>query len=506
MFETFLENPGQKKLTTVPREVHIKREGAAIVVPENLTYAAAAKALAERAKMEEEPIQCTMSYPCHPNDGYVNLSNLIQEMFGFVIAKATPGFFGPTPPELKRIRTGLDVTDYVEAFSDGVLSIPTLPDISIQVAGDENAMQFFVRIVCKEKHRKAANSFLNELEARIRERSIYRGKAFDSRFDFLDLRTANETKIVLPQDTEKQVRANLFAPLAYRQRLHEIGTPFGRSVLLEGPYGTGKTLLAFIAGRIATDHGITFIYVRSEDAKKLPLYLKYARHYAPAVLFYEDIDLLMGSNDADRTNDINLVLNTLDGIDAKSGAAEEVMLVMTSNDVQSINEALMRPGRIDAVIHVGLPDAYAAAKLIVQYGNSSLARDFDEAAAGIACANMTPAFIREVVERSKLVALSRDPDARHVQVETDDVIVASKEIQDHLKLAAPRTVHHTTGDRLEGVLRELSHDITTKTLEGTARMTESLGREGSFIRAAGGEPPVPLPVASTNGHSTTDSH
>lgn len=489
LFEDFIENPGKPKLTKAPREMAIKKFGSAIVIPENLTYGAASAALAERAIMEEEPMNRRMVYTCHPNDGYVAITRLIEEVFGYTTARSEMFNSATTA----RIRTGLGVDDYIEALSGGVIGIPTCPDIEIRVAGDAEEMQFLVQVTAKEKHKIAVNAFLSELERRIREESIYHGKAFDSKFEFLDLSGADSSKVILPATTEKQVRANLFTPLQHRDKLQRVGTPFGRSVLLEGPYGTGKTLLAFCAGRYAVEKGITFIYVRAEDHHKLPLYLRYARQYAPAVIFYEDIDLLMGGDDSDRDDGINLVLNTLDGIDAKSGAANDVMLVMTTNNVEVINEGFMRPGRIDAVIHIGLPDADAAGRLIAQYGGVSLALDFDFTQAGLACEGMTPAFIREVVERSKLVALSRDPDSEWQNIETDDVTVAAQEIQDHLRLANPRKHTHTMGDRLVGAFEEVVDKAVRNVVGPMADWAsdESYWSESSL---PAGDAPTPLPM------------
>ena len=479
LFEEFLETPEKKKLTTVPRTTKILREGEAIIIPEPISYRAASKALSIMADQDEEEIERVETYTCHPNDGYVAVTRAIEDSFGFATARAIDmGFFGKQKPQTKRIKTGLGISEYVEAFSDGDIGIPNLPDVAINLFGNEDEMQFAVRVTAKKKHSRAVNALLDEVGRRIRDESIYKGKAFDSKFNFLDLSGAHEANLVLPQSTEVQIQANLFAPLKHKAKLRDIGTEFGRSILLEGEYGCGKTLAAFVAGNLAVKNGVTFIYVRAEDANKLPKYMRYARQYASngsgAVLFYEDIDLVMGTSDVDRSQEMNLMLNTLDGIDAKSGSAQDVMLVLTSNNAETINEALMRPGRIDAVIHIGPPDANAAAKLIAMYGRHLLSNTFDFEVAGAACEGMTPAFIREIVDRSKLVALSRTGTTTF-KLEASDIEVAAQAIAEHKRLATPRKQQHTTGDRLASAMREVVEQVVTPIVGTTVRESGKIG-------------------------------
>ena len=487
LFEAFLEAPnGPKKLKTAPRNTKVLREGNAIVIPENMEYIAGANALMALAKQDEEDFNREEEFTCHPNDGYIAVHRTIEDSFGPVGATGKE-FFGMkmSTPEMKRIKTGLGINDYVEAFCDGDIQIPTLPGVVINVAGFASAMLFAVRVTAKKKHSRAINAFLDEVGRRIREESIYKGKAFDSQFNFLDLSGAKEDRLVLPEAAAIQIRANLFAPLKWKDALKRIGTPFKRTILLEGPYGCGKTLSAYVAGALAVEAGATFIYIRPEDADNLALYMRYARQYASngdgAVIFYEDIDLLMGSDDSERNSKVNTVLNTLDGIDGKTGAAQDVMLVLTSNNAETINEALLRPGRIDAVIHIDAPDAEAAGRLLRMYGGDLLSPDFDYHRAGVACAGMTPAFIREVVDRSKLVALDRTSGETNYWLIADDIISAAAGIQKHLELASPRVAKYNTGDRLASALREVVGQTVRPLVDTSTRSVAKIAGSSAHI-------------------------
>jgi AAA family ATPase len=87
------------------------------------------------------------------------------------------------------------------------------------------------------------------------------------------------------------------------------------------------------------------------------------------------------------------------------------MVVMTSNKAYEINQAMIRPGRIDAILHIGPPDAGAVQRLLRAYGRKLIRPDEDLTEAGDILSGRIPAVIREVVERSKLYAISRAPGA-----------------------------------------------------------------------------------------------
>ena len=81
------------------------------------------------------------------------------------------------------------------------------------------------------------------------------------------------------------------------------------------------------------------------------------------------------------------------------------MVILTTNAVENINKAMLRPGRLDAVINFERPDAYTAERLIRYYGGELVPQHEDLQAVGVALAGQIPAVIRECVERAKLSAI-----------------------------------------------------------------------------------------------------
>src|SRR6185312_11215945 len=85
----------------------------------------------------------------------------------------------------------------------------------------------------------------------------------------------------------------------------------------------------------------------------------------------------------------------------------EIMVILTTNRVNKIAKALLRPGRMDSIISLKMPDADAAARLVALYGRDLFSQDLDFKQVGKRLAGMRPASIRECVERSKLIATLR---------------------------------------------------------------------------------------------------
>jgi transitional endoplasmic reticulum ATPase len=169
---------------------------------------------------------------------------------------------------------------------------------------------------------------------------------------------------------------------------------------LGGDYGTGKTLAAMVAARVAQDNGITYIY--TPRASELGDAIAFAKQYqSPAcVVFCEDIDR---SVTGERTVAMDDILNILDGIDTKS---ENIITVLTTNHLKNVNRAMLRPGRLDAIIDIEKPDAASAEKLVRFYGKLSIDSQEDLSAVGQVLAHQIPAVIEEAVKRAKLFQLA----------------------------------------------------------------------------------------------------
>jgi SpoVK/Ycf46/Vps4 family AAA+-type ATPase len=124
----------------------------------------------------------------------------------------------------------------------------------------------------------------------------------------------------------------------------------------------------------------------------------------------------------------------------------QIMLVMTTNHLDKVPPVLIRPGRIDTFIHFAPPDVRTARKLVefyafdVRSGRSLLEPGIDWSRVGEAVAGNIPAVIREIVERSKLGGIRRNP----LVLSADDLVIAAAQMRYHAELSAPSKVTEPT--------------------------------------------------------------
>ena len=208
---------------------------------------------------------------------------------------------------------------------------------------------------------------------------------------------------------------------------------------MAGPYGTGKTLTAYVTAKKAVNNGFTFIYLKS--VLDLAQGFQFARMYAPAVIFAEDVDQVF---QGDRSEEMNAVLNAFDGVDGKSS---EIITVLTTNHLERITQAALRPGRCDTLVQVTLPDEDAAVRLVMLYARGQLDPKSDLAPVGKFLSGHFPAEIRECVERAKLATIRRMTVAGLLKskdatieghVTADDIIASARAMANQHALLQPQ--------------------------------------------------------------------
>ncbi len=332
--------------------------------------------------------------------------------------------------------------------------------------------------------RKKDLPVLNRLVARTREllyqKSIYKGKAFrvwterrdqdvpldkqttmaDPEFIDVSRRPAN---LVLNAATTELIRAALWTPIQQSSKTRHYGVGLRRGILLYGDFGTGKSLTAMETAAICELNGWTFIYVK--DVRDLKEMYRFAARYAPAVLFAEDIDLVIGSHE---DAGINMLNNVLDGVDTKNA---EVITVLTTNFIDKLPTSLLRPGRFHTIVKYERPDRVTAARLVAQYAGNDLDLDnYDVEKVGHALSDNIPATIAEVISRAKLYALARtEADFRGpLKLNTDDILLSAASMKNHMALLnRPQNTAPNAYEQFAGALGESIVNTVAKALDTT---------------------------------------
>jgi ATPase family protein associated with various cellular activities (AAA) len=400
----------------------VRFEGDNLVLPQRFSgdLLSAARFLEEIHEAEEEETAFGRTFNFRPWDGAAAFQRALYRVFGTTgLGKAVRTMFGSRPPQLVSISVGPEETLQVPW---GRVAMPPL-NATFDLDTDwheEYGMLFRVNVTAPKKQRRRIEAFFDVVQDELKERSIYKGRAFNGaeQPEFLDLTGIKEEKVVYAGDVLAQLNANLWSLIEHTDTMRELGIPLKRAVLLEGPYGTGKSLAGALTAQRAIANGWTFILARPGKDNVFDV-LKTAQLYAPAVVQFEDIDTIAAEG---TDKEISRLLDALDGISNKSNG---VLALFTTNHVNKLQKGVMRPGRIDSIIHVADLDRDAIERLIkVTVAPEILSADVDYDEVFSHVTGFLPAFVTEAANRAVRYAVSRTGSKAFV-IETADIVGAA---------------------------------------------------------------------------------
>jgi transitional endoplasmic reticulum ATPase len=405
--------------------INVVRHGEALVVPESMDLLKAAAALERQHEAEEEIVFFQHDIRVFPWEGALALKQALTEVFGYAEHLGSWGWFGRNPPQEIAVEIGPNETIKVP-FGQFAFPLAKDNDSEYFVMGHDKVdgmVVFQLAGYVRRKYLPQVDKVVAKVKEIVDAKPLYKGKAFTIDFAakpvpairFVDLSGIDVTEIVFTQELTNLIADNILTPIKHTEAVKAAGIPLKRGVLLAGPYGTGKSLLARGIAKTAQENGWTFLYLK--EATQLPQAIHFAKQYQPTVIFAEDIDRTVSG---ERTSEMDKILNTLDGIDTKT---TQVMVVLTTNHLDQINQAMLRPGRLDVILKVTPPDAEAVQRLIGVYAKGRLEIGTDLSEAGRLLDGYTAAVVREVVERAKLMTISRTGSA--VALMTGDDVVRS---------------------------------------------------------------------------------
>ncbi len=395
-------------------KMQVVREGKKIILPEGMSYSEGRTWLTRQEEAEEKAVNVYADIPCFPLDGIVALASAINHLYGFASIDGTPGFWGAQPPTMVQV----DTPKGIVTAPIGRLTPPKFEGGYLDT--EPGKMSMIIGGTVKKKFESEVKEIIEKTKEVLAKESIYRGQAIILNLDylntgekfhpinhapkFMDVSNVNENGVLLNASVLFPIEANIYTRIERTQDCEQNGIPVRHGAVFAGKFGTGKTLTSGIIGSKCVRNGWTFIYLKT--ANQIAVALKLAEMYGPAVLFVEDIDLVTSG---ERDADMNTILNTMDGVDTKG---KPIITILTTNHVEKIEKAMMRPGRIDTLVHFTYPDADTAFKFVEMYakdddGHSLLAEMTDEEriSVGNSLAGMIPAFIAEAVHKSKCYAI-----------------------------------------------------------------------------------------------------
>ena len=247
------------------------------------------------------------------------------------------------------------------------------------------------------------------------------GGAQDRMSHFGDARvqdTPQDSKVtfqdVAGEDEEKEELREIVEFLRQPDKYLALGARIPKGVLLVGPPGTGKTLLA---KAVAGEAGVKFLSISGSDfvemyvgvgASRVRDLFHQAKQNSPAIIFIDEIDAVgrqrgsgLGGGHDEREQTLNQLLVEMDGF----GSNEGVVVLAATNRVDILDPALLRPGRFDRQVYVGLPDIKGREEILqVHAKNKPLAEDVDLKQIARGTAGFTGADLENLLNEAALLA------------------------------------------------------------------------------------------------------
>ena len=221
-----------------------------------------------------------------------------------------------------------------------------------------------------------------------------------------------------------RLREGVELPLKHPEAFRRLGIRPAKGFLLYGPPGTGKTLLAKAAAReseanfIATKSSDLLSKWYGESEQQIARLFNRARQVAPTIIFIDELDSLVparggGLGEPQVTERVvNTILAEMDGLEE----LQNVVVIGATNRPTLIDPALLRPGRFDELIYVGVPDAAGRRRILaIHTADMPLADDVDLETLAQRTERFTGADLEDLVRRAGLTALRRglDTGQRH---------------------------------------------------------------------------------------------
>jgi SpoVK/Ycf46/Vps4 family AAA+-type ATPase len=223
------------------------------------------------------------------------------------------------------------------------------------------------------------------------------------------------------ENVKQQLKEAVEWPLKHPEAFERMGVSPPQGVLLYGPPGCSKTLLA---KAIATQGQMNFIAVKGpelfskwvgDSEKQVMQIFRKARASAPSVIFFDEIDALASARGGDGGGSagvgdrvLSQMLIELDGMHSRKG----VVVVAATNRPDIVDSALLRPGRLDRILYVPPPDSEARISILnIHSKRVPLADDVDLRALAECTSGFSGAELRSVCREGALAALREDMSA-----------------------------------------------------------------------------------------------
>lgn len=393
--------------------------------------------------------------PCFKNDGIYQLHRAIEEHIGASSVKDDKSPSGDGAIQTIDIVLANGVRKKIPY---GDIALPDMGEnaqISIHYSNDEQLLS--VKGTCQFRFQSLIDKIIDRTIELLNTDSIYKSQAFEinennefGQPQIMNLSGIDKEMMILSDETEYAL-SPLKARILHTEKCIKNNIPLKFGCLLEGPYGTGKTLLAFKLAKEAIANNWSFIYLKSPHllAQTLRMSKTLDKNGNGIIVFVEDIDQV---TKGDRNAAMQDILNTLDGGDTKN---MNVISLFTTNHLELIEPTFLRGKRIGSIISMTYLNAATAAKYVEHFCNGvRLEGDFDPIYKLIEDSSIAPAFMAEIIENVKTNMVMRGED----YIKDTNFLVCIKSYLRQVELSKTKDTSLTKEQRLATSLKDVLHD------------------------------------------------
>jgi cell division protease FtsH len=289
--------------------------------------------------------------------------------------------------------------------------------------------------------------------------------------------TGIKFKDVAGEEEAKELLAEIVDYLHKPERYKEIGASMPKGALLVGPPGTGKTLLA---KAVAGEANVPFFSISGSEfvemfvgmgAAKVRDLFKQANEKAPCIVFIDEIDTIGKKRDGgqygndEREQTLNQLLTEMDGFDGSKG----VVILAATNRPESLDPALLRPGRFDRRIPVELPDLQGRIDILKVHAQKiKLAGNVDFSAIARTAAGASGAELANIINEAALraVRLGRSCATQEDLMESVEVVIAGYQKKNRVLSNKEKLIvsYHEVGHALVAALQSQSAPVQKITI------------------------------------------
>lgn len=277
---------------------------------------------------------------------------------------------------------------------------------------------------------------------------------------------------------EKEEVRELIDFLKNPKRFQKLGARIPKGVLLVGPPGTGKTLLA---RAVAGEANVPFYYISGSDfvelfvgvgASRVRDMFKQAKHNAPCLIFIDEIDAVgrqrgtgLGGGHDEREQTLNQLLTEMDGF----GANEGIIVIAATNRADVLDPALLRPGRFDRQVTVGLPDVREREDILKVHARNKI---LNNSVTLKNIAKRTPGFsgadLENLLNEAALLAVRRNKESitmSEIDEATDRVIAGpAKTSRKYTSKEKELVAYHESGHAVIGIKLKNADEVQKITI------------------------------------------